>query len=76
MNSNQNSSLAGIAIVGMACRFPGAGTKEEFWQLLKEGRESMQNLPSERWGNLFNSMSSEIDLSIQRGGFFDRYRFV
>lgn len=69
MNSNQNSSLAGIAIVGMACRFPGAGTKEEFWQLLKEGRESMQNLPSERWGNLFNSMSSEIDLSIQRGGF-------
>nr|WLM68694.1 AprB [Moorena bouillonii PNG] len=69
MHSNQSSSLARIAIVGVACRFPGADTKEEFWQLLKEGRDSMQNLPSERWGNLFNSMSSEIDLSIQRGGF-------
>ena len=69
MNSNQDSSLARIAIVGVSCRFPGADTKEEFWQLLKEGRNSMQNLPLERWGNLFNSMSSEIDLSVQRGGF-------
>ncbi|MEM1168904.1 MAG: SDR family NAD(P)-dependent oxidoreductase [Cyanobacteria bacterium P01_H01_bin.35] len=69
MNSNQDSVLPRIAITGVSCRFPGADTKEEFWQLLKEGRNSMQNLPSERWGNLFNSMSSEIDLSTQRGGF-------
>ncbi|MGD1702713.1 SDR family NAD(P)-dependent oxidoreductase [Dapis sp. BLCC M229] len=69
MNSNQGGSLARIAIVGVSCRFPGADTKEEFWQLLKEGRDSMQNLPSKRWGNLFNSLSSETDLSIQRGGF-------
>ncbi|NEP72539.1 MAG: SDR family NAD(P)-dependent oxidoreductase [Okeania sp. SIO2G4] len=69
MDSNQGSLLTRIAIVGVSCRFPGADTQEEFWQLLKEGRNSMQNLPSERWGNLFNSMSSEIDLSTQRGGF-------
>ncbi|NEO52095.1 MAG: DUF423 domain-containing protein [Okeania sp. SIO3B5] len=69
MNSNDNIALPRIAIVGVSCSFPGADTKEEFWQLLKEGRNSMQNLPSERWGNLFDSMSSEIDLSTQRGGF-------
>ncbi len=31
-----------IAIIGMAGRFPGANTIEEFWQLLKEGREAIQ----------------------------------
>ncbi|MGD1808021.1 SDR family NAD(P)-dependent oxidoreductase [Dapis sp. BLCC M126] len=72
MNSNDNTALPRIAIVGVSCRFPGADTKEEFWQLLKEDRNSIQNIPSERWGNLFDSMSSEIDLSTQRGGFLTK----
>lgn len=29
-----------IAIVGMACRFPGARDKERFWELLMAGREA------------------------------------
>ncbi|WP_268762096.1 beta-ketoacyl synthase N-terminal-like domain-containing protein, partial [Frankia casuarinae] len=29
-----------IAIIGMACRFPGADTVEEFWQNLCDGRET------------------------------------
>ena len=32
---------SGIAIIGMACRFPGAPTVEQFWRNLKEGRESI-----------------------------------
>ncbi|GHC40254.1 type I polyketide synthase [Streptomyces cinnamoneus] len=31
-----------VAIVGMACRFPGAPTVEAFWDLLREGRESVR----------------------------------
>ncbi|AMR34635.1 type I polyketide synthase [Mucilaginibacter sp. PAMC 26640] len=31
-----------IAVIGMAGRFPGANTIEEFWQLLKEGRETIR----------------------------------
>ena len=29
-----------IALVGMACRFPGASTVEKFWQNLQEGRDT------------------------------------
>lgn len=31
----------GIAIIGMACRFPGASTPAEFWQNLRSGTESI-----------------------------------
>ena len=30
-----------IAIVGMACRFPGASSIAQFWQNLRDGRESI-----------------------------------
>jgi acyl transferase domain-containing protein/surfactin synthase thioesterase subunit len=32
---------SGVAVIGMACRFPGAPTVEHFWRNLKEGRESI-----------------------------------
>lgn len=39
-----------IAIVGMACRFPGGcNSPEAFWNLLKEGREGIIDVPSDRW---------------------------
>jgi acyl transferase domain-containing protein len=38
-----------IAIIGMSCRFPGARNCDEFWQLLREGREAITEVPKERW---------------------------
>ncbi len=38
-----------IAIVGMACRFPGADSPEEFWKLLIEGRDAIGPVPADRW---------------------------
>ena len=35
------STERGIAIVGMACRFPGANTPREFWDNLRHGVESI-----------------------------------
>ena len=39
----------GTAVVGMACRFPGAGTPEEFWELLTAGRDAVTAAPAGRW---------------------------
>ncbi len=39
-----------IAIVGMACRFPGgAHDPQAFWQLLREGRDAIVEVPRDRW---------------------------
>jgi acyl transferase domain-containing protein len=39
-----------IAVVGMACRFPGgADTPERFWDVLAEGRHVVSEVPAERW---------------------------
>ena len=39
-----------IAIVGMACRFPGgASTPEAFWDLLHEGVDAITEVPPDRW---------------------------
>jgi acyl transferase domain-containing protein/acyl carrier protein len=38
-----------IAVIGMACRFPGAATVERFWQLLLQGREAIAEIPPGRW---------------------------
>lgn len=38
-----------IAIIGASCRFPGAHGLEEFWQLLREGRNAVGTVPPDRW---------------------------
>lgn len=38
-----------IAVVGMACRFPGGEDLEGLWQLLRRGGSAVTEVPSERW---------------------------
>jgi len=38
-----------IAVVGMACRFPGADSIEAFWRLLDEGGDAIVEVPPDRW---------------------------
>ncbi|MGW6459755.1 beta-ketoacyl synthase N-terminal-like domain-containing protein [Streptomyces sp. NPDC055078] len=37
------------AIIGMACRFPGAGTPEAFWDLLTGAHDAVTSVPPGRW---------------------------
>lgn len=38
-----------VAIIGMSCRFPGADSVEEYWDLLLAGRDCIQKVPEHRW---------------------------
>ena len=38
-----------IALIGMACRFPGANGPQAFWQLLRDGRDAVGEIPAQRW---------------------------
>lgn len=39
-----------VAVIGMACRFPGgADSPESFWQLLKDGVDTISEVPQNRW---------------------------
>jgi amino acid adenylation domain-containing protein len=38
-----------IAIIGIACRFPGAPDPESFWKLLRDGVEAIREVPASRW---------------------------
>src|SRR6188508_3166069 len=38
-----------IAIIGLACRFPGAPNLEAFWRLIHDQQNAACEVPDERW---------------------------
>ncbi|WP_187830192.1 type I polyketide synthase [Siccirubricoccus phaeus] len=42
-----------IAIIGAACRLPGAPTLEEYWPLLAAGRDAVTEIPAHRFSREF-----------------------
>ncbi|WP_019419387.1 type I polyketide synthase [Paenibacillus sp. OSY-SE] len=50
LDDSQQMSKEPIAVIGMACRFPGGcNSPEEYWEFLKAGGESVIDVPPERW---------------------------
>ena len=45
----QQQSTPSFAIVGYAARFPGAANADEFWDVLREGRDAISEVPADRW---------------------------
>lgn len=43
-------SVEPIAVVGLACRFPGADDPEALWRLLLDGVDATSDPPPDRWG--------------------------
>ena len=63
-----------IAIVGMACRFPGASNISAFWRLLEAGQNAVsEGVPGSgvgRWGQLFPDDTVQSE-SCRYGAFVD-----
>jgi myxalamid-type polyketide synthase MxaB len=67
--SNKNEP---VAIVGISCRFPGAGNIDEYWSILKEGVCTTSKVPNNRWDihQYIDDHSNDASLiSSQYGGF-------
>lgn len=66
------SDVDGIAIVGMACRFPGARNLDEFWSLLATGGDAIADGRPDNGAlnGVFGSPYLESDV-LRRGGFID-----
>ncbi|MGA5040304.1 type I polyketide synthase [Streptomyces capoamus] len=45
----QSTGSEPVAVVGVACRLPGADGPTSFWQLLSEGRDGITEVPAGRW---------------------------
>jgi acyl transferase domain-containing protein len=43
------SAVVPVAIIGMACIFPGAPDLEAYWASILQGRDSVREVPAERW---------------------------
>ncbi|MGE2727312.1 type I polyketide synthase [Mycolicibacterium pulveris] len=39
----------GFAVVGYAVRVPGAADADEFWEVLRDGRDAVSEVPADRW---------------------------
>ena len=62
-----------VAVIGIACRFPGAMDKETFWRNLAGGRDSVSTVPASRWdAQAFYARRHEPGKTVsQWGGFID-----
>ncbi len=47
--TGERAGQGAVAVLGMACRFPGARTPEAFWDLLLSGRDTLTAVPDDRW---------------------------
>jgi acyl transferase domain-containing protein len=69
------SSDEPIAIVGMACRFPGANSLEDFWEMLDAGRHAIVEVPPDRWDVdawYDPEPATAGKMYVRTGGFLDR----
>ncbi|MCY1047770.1 beta-ketoacyl synthase N-terminal-like domain-containing protein [Corallococcus sp. bb12-1] len=65
--------LEPIAVIGMACHFPGSTDLEAYWRVLREGRDLITEVPASRWRIAdFHSPTHQPGRSIGRwGGFIE-----
>jgi acyl transferase domain-containing protein/NADPH:quinone reductase-like Zn-dependent oxidoreductase/SAM-dependent methyltransferase/NADP-dependent 3-hydroxy acid dehydrogenase YdfG len=72
VNTEKKQSIGAIAVIGMSGRFPGAATVEEFWHNLANGKDSIIEVPAERWdiNAYYNANPQHLDKTHCKWGGF------
>lgn len=73
MGSTDNTQVP-IAVVGMACRFPGSDSLDQYWRLLRDGVDAISEVPPERWSlaDFYDPDSQAVGKANTRwGGFIE-----
>ena len=76
LSSPDPGEPAAIAVVGLACRFPGAPDARQFWANLVEGHSSVAEVPRDRFDLEAFYSEAEVDqdhLGTKWGGFVDEF---
>ncbi|KIG19430.1 Malonyl CoA-acyl carrier protein transacylase [Enhygromyxa salina] len=66
--------IAPIAVIGLACRFPGSTHAREFWAQIVGGRDCIREIPASRWDwrEVYGDPDSDPGKTNSRwGGFID-----
>ncbi|MCP2342695.1 type I polyketide synthase [Actinomadura rupiterrae] len=63
-----------VAIVGIACRLPQAAGTGAFWELLRDGRNAVTEVPPDRWDPdaVLPDAPERHRAGLRHGGFLDR----
>jgi len=64
-----------VAIIGMACIFPGAGDLDQYWRNIVSGYDAIREWPEGRWDPAYYDPSvNRVDrVYCKRGGFIDEF---
>src|SRR5262249_40204760 len=49
IDSLERAKVEPIAVIGLACRVPGASDSEAFWRLLDQGADAIGDIPADRF---------------------------
>ncbi|XP_035677112.1 phthiocerol synthesis polyketide synthase type I PpsC-like [Branchiostoma floridae] len=66
-----------IAIVGLWCRFPHADSPDDFWRVLVNGEDCMEEIPPDRWSQdawYSPDKNAPGKIFVQRAGFVQGYK--
>jgi len=69
----QTGEIGDIAIVGLAGRYPGANTLDQFWRNLMEGKDSITEIPKERWDNKLYFQANTKPAEIGAGKYYNKW---
>ncbi|NSL43589.1 polyketide synthase, partial [Streptomyces sp. 8P21H-1] len=74
MHESGEPAREAVAVVGVSCRLPGARNPRAFWELLRDGRSGITDVPADRWDArwlLSADPAAPGGIATTRGGFLE-----